>query len=392
MSHLKFEVALLLSLDTDTLQEVSHINIPEEPNGNQMYPLPQEKLHITLTSIKSCKPHKDKLNSNLPIDLVAPKIILGDCKFAYRTETNKVSYVVSIANQSDLKQYVDEIWDSIGLTNPEPDRFFHITLANNVENTSQPGKGNPFASIGDVSRKDFSLNESAQQRYQVWFDLDGVLADFEGGLLKNESLVKAKNHLYELVNSEYPQYRDLKPDELKIRIKENIQSNPGLKDLKKVFYVYNNLVYKVAGQQGFFENLELLPGAHEMVDAAFKITGVKPNVCTAPIGDESDKDNMSVTEKKRWVIKHFGDKINHIEVTVDKGRVVKSSFDILIDDRQKYCDKFTSAGGTAIKHDTPSEKNTNTWQKTITQLKKICGSIDESRWIMDFQKFKLFKR
>lgn len=391
MSQLKFEAALLLALDEDTLQKATGILIPEEPGGSQMYPIPQEKLHITLSSIKACKQHKDKLSSILPSDIEVPKIVLGDCKFVYRTESNKITYVVSIENQSDLKDYVDKIWKAMELPNPEPDRFFHITLANNAENTNQPGKGNPFASIGDVSKKDFSLNESSESRYQVWFDLDGVLADFEGGLHKNEFLVSAKNDLDTLVDTEYPEYRGLRPDELKLKIKEDIQSNPNLKLLKKVFYAYNNLVYKVAGKQGFFENLELLPGAHEMVDAAFKITGTKPNVCTAPIGDENDRDNMSVSEKRKWVANHFGDKINHVEVTLDKGRVVKNNFDILIDDRQKYCDKFTDAGGTAIKHDTPSEKDKNSWQKTLETLKAIC-KVNESKWILSFQKFKLFKR
>ena len=55
---------------------------------------------------------------------------------------------MSLLNQGEFKTFVDKVYNSVGLENPEPDRFYHITLANNEG-------GNPFKSIGNVTKKDF---------------------------------------------------------------------------------------------------------------------------------------------------------------------------------------------------------------------------------------------
>lgn len=389
MSQLHFEGALLLKLSKDTITEIKKREIPQDPKGSELFPLSEDKLHVTLASMKSCKPYKSLLTTKLPQDIQAPEVKLGDFKFVYRPETNKTTWVASIENQSYFKDYVDKIWQAMGVENPEPDRFFHITVANNVPKEGT-NFGNPFGSIGDVMMTDFIKESKEENAWQVWFDLDGVLADFEGGLYTSEEVKSAKETLDNLIAREYPQYAGLKPDELKAKIKEDLPKDPSLKKLKSTFYVYNNLVYKVAGRDGFFANLKLLPGTFEMIDAATKITGQKPNVCTAPMGDENDPDNSSVIEKKAWVKKHFGDKINHIEVTLDKGRVVKSKFDLLIDDRQKYCDKFLVNGGSAIKHETPSMDNPTSWKETIKKLEAICLK-KESRWIKTFEAFRSAK-
>ncbi len=389
MSRLHFQFALLLKLDTDTIDEIKSKEVPEDPKGTKMYPLSDDMLHITLTSGRSCKPHKEELSTKLPTNIEPPQIKLGECKFVYRPDLNKTTWVACIDNQEDFKNYVDSIYNSMGLQNPEPERFFHITIANNVPKDDTLF-GNPFGSIGDVKKEDFIKESKEEKTWQVWFDLDGVLADFEGGLYKDEPIKLAKQRLDDLIDKDFPQYAGLKPDELKIKIKEDLLKDSTLKQLKSTFYAYNNLVYKIAGQDGFFANLNLLPGAYEMIEAATQITGVKPNVCTAPMGDENDPNNSSVIEKKEWVKKHFGDKINHVEVTLDKGRVVESKFDILIDDRQKYCDKFTAAGGTAIKHETPNSSNLASWKDTIKKLEMICMKR-ESRWIKTFERFKRTK-
>lgn len=153
-SSLIFEVALLLKLDEQTKGEIKNLFSKSNEVGD-LFPLPDDKLHITLTSIKNCKANKDTLKSNLPTDVVAPKIILGETIIAERPETNKKSFVVAVENQDELKVFVDDVYSKMGLENPEPDRFFHITIANNVENKKSPGVADPFGSIGDITENDF---------------------------------------------------------------------------------------------------------------------------------------------------------------------------------------------------------------------------------------------
>lgn len=155
--RLIFEVALLLKLEDSTKDQIK--NIFKSNKETDLLPLPDDKLHITLTSIKNCKPFKDVLKSKLPKDIQAPKIELGMTTIGNREATDttpaKKSFVVEVKNQDELKNYVNEVYKSMGLENPEPDRYFHITIANNVENKKLPGMADPFGSIGDITKKDF---------------------------------------------------------------------------------------------------------------------------------------------------------------------------------------------------------------------------------------------
>lgn len=193
--------------------------------------------------------------------------------------------------------------------------------------------------------------EDVKDKIQVWFDLDGVLADMEGSLGANKELNRLKSDLDRYVENQFPDWIKISNDELKEKFKTGLERDPNnleLKELKKRFKAYNNYVFKIAGVNGFYANLELMPGAIELVKKSIEITGKKPNILTAPAGNENDPKNPSVIEKRAWVDKHFGGLVDHVEVTIDKGRVVKSKYDILIDDRTKYVGKFESAGGSAI--------------------------------------------
>ena len=194
-------------------------------------------------------------------------------------------------------------------------------------------------------------DENAQEQIQVWFDLDGVLADMEGALNSNAEMIALKEKLDKLVGEKFPDWANLSNDELKEKFKTGLEQDPNnadLKELKKAHREYTNYVFKLAGKEGFYAGLALMPGAVELVQRANQIVGKKPHILTAPAGNENDPNNPSVIEKRAWVGDNFGDLVDHVEVTTDKGRVVKSKYDILIDDRTKYVDKFTSAGGSAI--------------------------------------------
>lgn len=152
-TDLIFEAALLLKVD-NSIKEAA-LKLLEEANISDLFPLPEDKLHITLTSIKSCKDIKGVLKSDLPKDIQPPRIELGEVTIAERPEASKKSFVVAISNQEELKKYVDEIYSRLGVANPEPERFFHMTIANNVENKKMPGVADPFGSIGDITKNDF---------------------------------------------------------------------------------------------------------------------------------------------------------------------------------------------------------------------------------------------
>lgn len=389
MTHLIFEKILLLKPSSEILEQLKAIQIPEEPNGVKLVRLPDDKLHVTLTSIANCKSIKDKLATELPHDIQIPEVILGKSGFVYRTEWDKVSYVVGLENGDEIKEFVDKLYAQMGLLNPEPDRFFHFTLANNKPNPSNPEVANPFGSIGDVKKEDI-IKESVNNNYHIWFDMDGVLADFNGALAKIPEVTDAKSRLDLVISEEFPEFSGLLPDDLKSRIKQE-SSDPlsPVKKLKKVFWAYNNLVFKWAAKPGFFANLEMLPGAHEMLDAAKELTGELPDILTAPMGDETDPDNHSVSEKKEWCKKNLAGRYNHVECTLDKAKVVDSPNNILIDDRPKYVDVFKAAGAQAILHKTPTADNQNTWKETIAKLQTLCGSnhVSEKKYILAFESF-----
>lgn len=148
-----FESALLLKLDTPVIEQIKSI-YENTPEAKTYFPLAPDKLHITLTSIKSCKDIKDKLRGELPT-MPMPNVVLGQTTFAERPEKGKLSFVVAVENQSEILDFVNQIYESMGLTNPEPERYFHITIANNVENKKTTGFADPFGSIGDIKKEDF---------------------------------------------------------------------------------------------------------------------------------------------------------------------------------------------------------------------------------------------
>ena len=69
-----------------------------------------------------------------------PEIILDDEVFV-RTSPGKKSWAVRLQNQEEMKRYVEEVMRLLGSnnTNPEPERVFHVSLANLT--------GNPHDSV-----------------------------------------------------------------------------------------------------------------------------------------------------------------------------------------------------------------------------------------------------
>jgi len=155
-ARLKVGKGMLLNVDDSTKSALELYLIPEEPHGEQMTRLSKDKLHVTLTSIAGFRGVQD-VRAFETLDIEIPQVILGDARFVYRGDNKddrryllggKTTYVVAVENQDELRDYVDALYDSVGMDNPEPNRFFHITIANNAG-------GNPFESIGNVDKVDF---------------------------------------------------------------------------------------------------------------------------------------------------------------------------------------------------------------------------------------------
>lgn len=212
---------------------------------------------------------------------------------------------------------------------------------------------------------------SIQTPIQVWFDMDGVLADFKESIVNNPDLIPLKKEVHTLIDNDFPEYQGLSMYELKLKLKlklEDIDANDRLEQLNILQKNYNKQMYKIAGEPGFFANLKLMPMAVAMIKIVTEITGIKPNILSAPIGNEKDPNNYSVIEKRQWIGKYFKGLVNHIVITKNKGRVVESSRDILIDDRQTFIDDFTKAGGTGILFKDP-ESAMDELKHIITKLK-----------------------
>ena len=103
-------------------------------------PLPDKALHITLIHQNILKPYRKQLKGMaLPPE---PEVILAP---GYEEKADEAlgrkSWVVQVENQEDLREYVNEVMALVkGPPDPEPNRIFHITLANLTGNAGDSVK------------------------------------------------------------------------------------------------------------------------------------------------------------------------------------------------------------------------------------------------------------
>ncbi|XP_023507824.1 5'(3')-deoxyribonucleotidase, cytosolic type [Equus caballus] len=141
---------------------------------------------------------------------------------------------------------------------------------------------------------------------RVLVDMDGVLADFEAGLLRGfrrrfpgEPHVPLDERRGSLASE---QYRALRPD-----LEEKVVS--------------------VFEAPGFFLDLEPIPGALEAMREMNDMQDTEVFICTSP----PEKYDYSVYEKYCWVEKHLGPQfVERIILTRDKTVILG---DLLIDDK-----------------------------------------------------------
>ena len=93
-------------------------------------PLSDEKLHVTLAHQNVLKPFRKKLKTmDLP---EPPAAILGrEWEEKVDEELGRKSWSVVLVNQDDMRAYINQIMELVGgPLDPEPNRRFHVSLAN----------------------------------------------------------------------------------------------------------------------------------------------------------------------------------------------------------------------------------------------------------------------
>lgn len=183
----------------------------------------------------------------------------------------------------------------------------------------------------------------------VYVDMDGVIADFNGGVNVNAS-AQASRDKYLKVLANFPELLHITDDEIKARLK-GPQTDPGLKALKKAWNDYRQRKFMMTGNPGFFLNLPVLPGAAEMLRRITELTGKKPSILTAPVDDNPER---CAQEKQQWLQNNLSGLYSGFHCTQDKASFATPN-SILVDDRTKYTVPFENAGGISILHKNPQD-------------------------------------
>lgn len=97
-----------------------------------------EDLHVTLIHQSILKPFKEKLQE---MDLPTPPLVVLEQEVWERKSPGKKSWAVRVANQDEMRKYVSTVMKMLNSDNlnPEPERVFHVSLANLT--------GNPHDSV-----------------------------------------------------------------------------------------------------------------------------------------------------------------------------------------------------------------------------------------------------
>jgi len=191
-------------------------------------------------------------------------------------------------------------------------------------------------------------------KYQLFVDMDGVLVDFEGGVLKymNEMMRKLEHQpehpLHKIARSGAKEIGGWDVEINKWHIARSDQEGSLSRNLRIRDYMYR----LVENDVNLWANLGWENGGKKLWDYIKDIPGLE--VLSAPMAEGSRKG------KKEWVERELGlpeEKVNLADSKKSYGEH-NGKQGLLIDDRDKYVNEFREGGGVAIKHDPNNVDNT----------------------------------
>ena len=200
------------------------------------------------------------------------------------------------------------------------------------------------------------ITEAKKSKVKFFIDMDGVLADFDDSVRNSVSGAK---HIEQLSEIRKWMKENLPDFEWKILhdLNEIREEYP---ELNKLYKEATDLIKTEAKKKGFFENLKIMNGAREILEAAKEISGDLPNILTACVDSEHCEP-----EKIVWMKKHFKGLYDEFICEQQKEKYATGKTDVLVDDRSFNIKDFVEAGGSGILHD-PEDV-----EKTLREMKKF---------------------
>ena len=199
------------------------------------------------------------------------------------------------------------------------------------------------------------LNEQGgSEQYQLFCDMDGVLVNFEGGVLEhmNQRLQELKDQ------PDHPDYKLARPAAKELGgwdvviNKWHIARSDQEGSLKRNYRTRDFMYRLVEDDVDLWANLGWEKGGKQLWNYIKDIPGLE--ILSAPMAEGSK------VGKRIWVERELGlpaSKVNLADSKKPYGEW-NGKQGLLIDDRDKYVNEFRAGGGIAIKHDPNNVDNT----------------------------------
>tara|TARA_Y100000310_G_scaffold77027_1_gene73491 strand:- start:5612 stop:6262 length:651 start_codon:yes stop_codon:yes gene_type:complete len=197
--------------------------------------------------------------------------------------------------------------------------------------------------------------EGTEFPYQIYCDMDGVLVNFEDGVIEYvngrlKNMEDGDKYQRKLINALDKLGREYEITLTDISFDKALRLNAA-----------RNYMYKMVGKnREFWANLDWLPEGKKLWDYIKKYD---PIICTAPMSDEGAEGKID------WIEKNLGLNRSRVILTSDKFEHASES-NLLIDDMLKFLEPWIDAGGKGIHHQSTEE--------TIRRLERV-GSEALSR-------------